>query len=230
MNIINRRFDLDIENLKQNLLSLLTEVKKEHEDALVAMENSDYDFSKKIIQTDKEIRNIAESLTITAVWNIAQQNPFARDLRTIIGYMNIIRDLERISNYAKNISVFNVKYRPETKLTSQLAGLMKKTFTMMDLIAQAIDTNDIKKAYEAAEFDAYIDVHFRESMNNIVSMFKKNKNEEQFSQYTSAMQQLKYIERLGDHLVNICETIVYIIKGKFYDLSTTLYVPSVKKG
>lgn len=230
MNIINRRFDLDIENLKQNLLNLLTEVKKEHEDALVAMEKSDYDFSKKIIQTDKQIRNIAENLTITAVWNIAQQNPFARDLRTIIGYMNIIRDLERISNYAKNISVFNVKYRPETNLTAQIAGLMKKTFTMMDLIAQAIDTNDIEKAYEAAEFDAYIDVHFREAMKNIVIMFRKNKNEEQFSQYTSAMQQLKYIERLGDHLVNICETIVYIIKGKFYDLSTTLYVPPSKKG
>lgn len=228
MNIINRQFDVDIENLKLNLLNLLTEVKKEHEDALKAMENSDYDFSKKIIETDKEIRNIAESLTITAVWNIAQQNPFARDLRTIIGYMNIIRDLERISNYAKNISVFNVKYRPETKITSQLAGLMKKTFTMMDLIAQAIDTNDIEKAYKAAEFDAYIDQHFREAMKNIVIMYKKNKNEEQFSQYTSAMQQLKYIERLGDHLVNICETIVYIIKGKFYDLSTTLYVPPAK--
>ncbi|WP_338975307.1 phosphate signaling complex protein PhoU [Spiroplasma endosymbiont of Monopis laevigella] len=221
MKIINRRFDLDIINLKQNLLTLLKEVKKEHKDALIAMETQDFDMSKRIVETDKEIRTVAESLTITAIWSIAQQNPFATDLRTIIGYMNIIRDLERISNYAKNLSKFNVKYKPEIKLTSQLLGLMKKVFKMMDLIGESINENDINKAYQAAEYDIDIDNRFRESMKNIVNMLKVNKNNDQLSQYTSTMQQLKYIERLGDHLVNICETIVYIIKGKFYDLSST---------
>ncbi|WDA54544.1 MAG: phosphate signaling complex protein PhoU [Spiroplasma endosymbiont of Drosophila atripex] len=221
MKIINRRFDLDIINLKQNLLTLLKEVKKEHKDALIAMETQDFDMSKRIFETDKEIRTVAESLTITAIWSIAQQNPFATDLRTIIGYMNIIRDLERISNYAKNLSKFNVKYKPEIKLTSQLSGLMKKVFKMMDLIGESINENDINKAYQAAEYDIDIDNRFRESMKNIVNMLKVNKNNDQLSQYTSTMQQLKYIERLGDHLVNICETIVYIIKGKFYDLSST---------
>ncbi|CAB1054349.1 MAG: phosphate signaling complex protein PhoU [Spiroplasma sp. WSS] len=221
MKIINRRFDLDIINLKQNLLTLLKEVKKEHKDALIAMETQDFDMSKRIVETDKEIRTVAESLTITAIWSIAQQNPFATDLRTIIGYMNIIRDLERISNYAKNLSKFNVKYKPEIKLTSQLSGLMKKVFKMMDLIGESINENDINKAYQAAEYDIDIDNRFRESMKNIVNMLKVNKNNDQLSQYTSTMQQLKYIERLGDHLVNICETIVYIIKGKFYDLSST---------
>jgi len=221
MKIINRRFDLDIINLKQNLLSLLKEVKKEHKDALIAMETQDFEMSKRIVETDKEIRTVAESLTITAIWSIAQQNPFATDLRTFIGYMNIIRDLERISNYAKNLSKFNVKYKPEIKLTSQLSGLMKKVFKMMDLIGESINENDINKAYQAAEYDIDIDNRFRESMKNIVNMLKVNKNNDQLSQYTSTMQQLKYIERLGDHLVNICETIVYIIKGKFYDLSST---------
>ncbi|WP_342266009.1 phosphate signaling complex protein PhoU [Spiroplasma endosymbiont of Villa modesta] len=221
MKIINRRFDLDIINLKQNLLTLLKEVKKEHKDALIAMETQDFDMSKRIVETDKEIRTVAESLTITAIWSIAQQNPFATDLRTIIGYMNIIRDLERISNYAKNLSKFNVKYKPEIKLTSQLSGLMKKVFKMMDLIGESINENDINKAYQAAEYDIDIDNRFHESMKNIVNMLKVNKNNDQLSQYTSTMQQLKYIERLGDHLVNICETIVYIIKGKFYDLSST---------
>lgn len=221
MKIINRRFDLDIINLKQNLLTLLKEVKKEHKDALIAMETQDFDTSKRIVETDKEIRIVAESLTITAIWSIAQQNPFATDLRTIIGYMNIIRDLERISNYAKNLSKFNVKYKPELKLTSQLSGLMKKVFKMMDLIGESINENDIDKAYQAAAYDADIDNRFRESIKNIVNMLKQNKNDDQLSQYTSTMQQLKYIERLGDHLVNICETIVYIIKGKFYDLSST---------
>lgn len=221
MKIINRRFDLDIINLKQNLLTLLKEVKKEHKDALIAMETQDFDMSKRIVETDKEIRTVAESLTITAIWSIAQQNPFATDLRTIIGYMNIIRDLERISNYAKNLSKFNVKYKPEIKLTSQLSRLMKKVFKMMDLISESINENDINKAYQAAEYDIDIDNRFCESMKNIVNMLKVNKNNDQLSQYTSTMQQLKYIERLGDHLVNICETIVYIIKGKFYDLSST---------
>lgn len=221
MKIINRQFDLDIINLKKNLLTLLKEVKKEHKDALIAMETQDFETSKRIVETDKEIRNVAESLTITAIWNIAQQNPFATDLRTIIGYMNIIRDLERISNYAKNLSNFNVKYKPETKLTTQLSWLMKKVFKMMDLIGESINENNIAKAIQAAAFDVDIDNRFRESMKNIVNMIKNNKNDDQLSQYTSTMQQLKYIERLGDHLVNICETIVYIIKGKFYNLSST---------
>lgn len=219
---IVKKFDLDINNLKKSLINLLVTVKAEHESALSAMETHDYETSQKIIKSDKEIRYLAESLTRTAIWNIAKQNPFAKDLRTIVGYMNIIRDLERISNYAKNISKFNVKYKPPTKITSQLIGLMQKTFKMMDLIIQSLEEKDINKAYVAAKCDLDIDTGFRSAMKNIIDMLKQNKDEDQFSQYTSAMQQLKYIERLGDHLVNICETIVYINDGKFHDLSSSI--------
>jgi len=220
MKAINGKSDIDIMSLKNNLLELLKVVKQQHVDALFAMENHDYYISQKIVESDKEIRKVAESLTITAVWNIAQLNPFAKDLRTFIGYMNIIRDLERISNYAKNISKFNVKYKPETKLTLQLSDLIKITFTMMDLIAKAIEQKNLEMAYQAAALDHKIDHKFRQNMKNIVNMLKTTTNEDLISQYTSAMKQLKYIERLGDHLVNICETILYIIKGKFYDLSS----------
>lgn len=214
------RFDNQIKKLKEDLLDLLYNVKKEHEQALLAIQNHEYDVSKQIIENDQEIRKVAESLTTTAIWRIASQQPFATDLRTIIGYMNIIRDLERISNYAKNISKFNVKYKPETELVQEISHLMAKTFEMMDLIAEAIEKEDYQIAFEAAKKDQVIDEAYKKAMKKITNNFTKiNKDKELIKQYAAGVQQLKYIERLGDHLVNICETIVYISKGKFYDLS-----------
>lgn len=214
------RFDNQIKKLKEDLLDLLYNVKKEHESALLAIQNHEYDVSKQIIENDKEIRKIAESMTEMAIWRIASQQPFATDLRTIIGYMNIIRDLERISNYAKNISKFNVKYKPETELVKEISNLTKTAFEMMDLIAEAIEKEDVKPAHTAAKKDQIIDKNYKNAMKKITNDFTKiSKDKELIQQYTAGVQQLKYIERLGDHLVNICETIVYINKGKFYDLS-----------
>lgn len=215
------RFDNQIKKLKEDLLDLLYNVKKEHEQALLAIQNHEYDVSKQIIENDQEIRKVAESLTTTAIWRIASQQPFATDLRIIIGYMNIIRDLERISNYAKNISKFNVKYKPGSELVKEISNLMTTAFEMMDLIAEAIEKEETKQAYEAAKKDQIIDEDYKKAMkkitNNFLTINKKDK--ELIKQYTAGVQQLKYIERLGDHLVNICETIVYISKGKFYNLS-----------
>lgn len=215
-----KRFDNQMKKLKEDLLDLLFNVKNEHQQALLAIKNHDYEISKEIIENDKEIRKVAESLTTTAIWRIASQQPFATDLRVIIGYMNIIRDLERISNYAKNISKFNVKYKPETELVKEISNLMTTAFKMMDLIAKAIEKEEIEPAYEAAKLDVIIDENYKKAMKKITSEFIKiSKDKELIKEYTAGVQQLKYIERLGDHLVNICETIVYISKGKFYDLS-----------
>lgn len=214
------RFDNQIKKLKEDLLDLLYNVKKEHEQALLAIQNHEYDVSKQIIEYDQEIRKVAESLTTTAIWRIASQQPFATDLRTIIGYMNIIRDLERISNYAKNISKFNVRYKPESDLVKEISNLMGTAFEMMDLIAEAIEKEETKPAYAAAKKDQIIDESYKKAMKKITNEFPKiTKDKELIKQYTAGVQQLKYIERLGDHLVNICETIIYISKGKFYDLS-----------
>ncbi|MGL5268416.1 MAG: phosphate signaling complex protein PhoU [Spiroplasma sp.] len=215
-----KHFDDQIKKLKEDLLKLLLNVKKEHEIALLAIQKHEYDVSKQIIENDQEIRKVAEGLTTTAIWRIASQQPFATDLRTIIGYINIIRDLERISNYAKHISKFNVKYKPETELVKKINNLMSTAFEMMDLIAKAIDEEDIKPAYEAVKKDSKINESYKNAMKKIINNFPKIiKDKELVEQYTVGIQQLKYIERLGDHLVNICETIAYIIKGKFYDLS-----------
>lgn len=216
---VKGRFDSQIRKLKEDVLDLLFTVKKELQDSLTAIQKHEYEISNQIIENDKEIRKVAESLTTTAIWRIASQQPFATDLRTIIGYMYIIRDLERISNYAKNISKFNVKYKPEPQLVKEISNLMTKIFEMIDLIAKAIAEENVDLAYEAAKKDNLIDKSYKEAIERVTNSIKDDIKKDLIKEYTVGIQQLKYIERLGDHLVNICETIVYMAKGKFYDLS-----------
>lgn len=218
MIVIKGRFDNQIRKLKEDVLELLANVKKELQDGLLAIKEHNYEISNQIIANDKEIRKVAESLTTTAIWRIASQQPFATDLRTIIGYMYIIRDLERISNYAKNISKFNIKYQPEPQLVKEINGLMTKNFEMMDLIAQSIEKEDIDLAYQAAKKDKGIDKAYKEAVERVTNSIKNDIKKDLIKEYTVGAQQLKYLERLGDHLVNICETIVYMSTGKFYDL------------
>ncbi len=216
---VKGRFDSQIRKLKEDVLDLLFNVKKELQDSLIAIQKHEYEISNQIIENDKEIRKVAESLTTTAIWRIASQQPFATDLRTMIGYLYIIRDLERISNYAKNISKFNVKYKPEPQLIKEISNLMSKSFEMIDLIAKAIEEENIDLAYQAAKKDNLIDKSYKEAIERVTNSIKDDIKKDLIKEYTVGVQQLKYIERLGDHLVNICETIVYMAKGKFYDLS-----------
>lgn len=68
MTLTNKnRFDNQIKKLKEDLLDLLYNVKNEHQQALLAIQNHEYNVSKQIIENDEDIRKVAESLTTTAI-------------------------------------------------------------------------------------------------------------------------------------------------------------------
>jgi|GEM_PF-777717 len=64
---VKGRFDSQIRKLKEDVLDLLFTVKKELQDSLTAIQKHEYEISNQIIENDKEIRKVAESLTTTAI-------------------------------------------------------------------------------------------------------------------------------------------------------------------
>ena len=216
---LRSNFQNQLNYLKDDLLNLLKDVYNEHQTSLTAIQQHNYEQSQKILEQDAEIRSTAEALTKTALWRLISQQPVASDLRKIIGYIFIIRDLERISNYAKNISVFNIKYKPETIVVKDITELMTVANVMMEMLYKNIENEESQLYFEIAKKDQLIDKLYPKAMVLIRLNLANTNDNEIIHQYTSAVQQLKYIERLGDHLVNICETIHYIITGKFINLS-----------
>jgi phosphate transport system protein len=138
----------------------------------------------------------------------------ARDLRRIIGILKIGIDLERIGDLAVDVARVTAQSQnkiPITKLEyiPRMAEISKK---MLMESMEALMNNDADMARQVTKWDYEIDglyVKARDKLLNIII-----ERPEVIKEGTSLLMVNRHLERTGDHICNICETIVYMVEAK----------------
>ena len=145
---------------------------------------------------------------------MAFASPVASDLRKVVADIKIASELERIGDYAKNISIFLIKHDDMDASILDYAQAMEKGFiAMLQETMTCYESRDIDTAFEIPEKDKEINVLYKELKEKIRHDDSSYLVEHIFE--ISSM--LSNIERAGDHTKNICEHIIYMIKGQHYD-------------
>lgn len=145
---------------------------------------------------------------------LALRQPMAGDLRALISCDRIATDLERIADHAKNIarraaSVAAQGTPVDFALTRELAALV---LGQLDAILQAIEDRDIQAANEIWHRDETIDQAFDEAFAaQIEAMCQQPRTA---ASYTHALFIAKALERIGDHVTNIAEDLIYWVSGE----------------
>ena len=146
---------------------------------------------------------------------IATQNPLASDLRRLFTTIKIIQDLERIGDYAVDLAKVSM-YIPEnenidSEISDYFSSIIKK---MVKEVIQAYVDNNKKKAIEIYESDEAIDDEYTKVFSNTMEKMNSGKITNNIAVQTLFV--IKYFERAGDHINNICENIMYLKSGEFF--------------
>ena len=88
---------------------------------------------------------------------------------------------------------------------------------MLNLAMEAYLERDAEKAYEICKLDDEIDNIYKEVFKDTLLNIKKEEGEVKVK--TNLLFVSKYLERMGDHVTNICEWIIFSKKGKYVDLN-----------
>lgn len=203
-------------NIYQNtVLEMARKVRMMHVLAMEVMSEGNVEKALSIIKMDDFVNNYEEEINDKAVETLALLAPVATDLRIVIAGIKIASDLERIGDYAKNIAEYVIRHGQVDTVVLQFSQLIVEDFlSMYDHTISAYEAKDAKKAFEIPLEDEKINERFNELVETLDQMVSQNKK---IAHLVQMVAMLRNIERSGDHTKNICEHLIYQVKGQHFD-------------
>ncbi len=212
-------FDLALQNLNDELLQMCEEVKKQIRLSIKSLVNKDVELAKQVVKDDDIVDNLNKDIEDRCVKFIATEQPLAKDLREIFTAIKVVTDLERMADYAVDIAKITIYLQDEEyiKKLIQIPELAEKVLNVIGLAIEAYIKGDSKKAYEICKMDDEIDHLYKEILEELFNiMVEDNSIAAQTGRF---MFVAKNLERIGDHVTNICEWTIYSVEGKYVDLN-----------
>ena len=186
------------DTIQQTIVALMSgDVKKAH-----ALNN----MMSQLTQQERSIENICLKL-------LMQQQPVARDLRTISSSLKMVTDMERIGiqacEIAEIIAAGNV-VRATDKVDFQ--ELSNEVSHMVQMAMMAYDKKDMNLADEVIKYDDMVDKLFCDIRGDLIKQLKDDTNDAEC--FIDMLMIDKYFERIGDHAVNIASWVKFSITGE----------------
>lgn len=212
-------FDTGLKQLHNDLVKMSSIVEKQIHNSVEALVNQDVVAANKVIESDDLVDDLQKDIEDKCIKFIAKEQPLAIDLRNIFTASKIVTDLERMADHAVDIAKITKKLSNENYI-KKLVHIPEMAVVVQEMIKESIDAyiyNDVDKAYEICKRDDEVDNLYIEIFEElIVIMRDRHDDVEQASQLLFVC---KYLERVADHVTNICEWIIYLVTGKFVDLN-----------
>lgn len=217
---IRERLDKELESVQQAFLTLCDKSIHQFELSFQAFIEKDMELAKRIIEEDVEINKMEEEIHNKVVLLLTKQQPIvATDLRRLIVLLKAASDMERVGDYAVNISKGTIRIGEERFITSVelMEDMCYKTISMLRQVVNAFVEENVQNAKEIAEMDDQID----EIYGNMIAHLMKLSaiSPESVSQITYLSFVCRFIERCADLATNIAEYILYFKKGLYLDLN-----------
>ncbi len=198
------------------ILQMYRKVKTMHELALDILRSGDKEKALQLIYMDDFVNHLEEEINDQAQTVLALLSPVATDLRKVIAGIKIASDLERIGDYAKNIADYVIKKGPaEPPFVGEQAEAIGRLFlAMLDAAMDAYQKEDVAQAYRIPRQDEQINDQFAELSGQIETAVMQGM---QLEHVVPLVAMLRNFERAGDHTKNICEHLIYQVKGQHID-------------
>jgi phosphate transport system protein len=213
--------DINVNNINQQLVIMANLVEKQICDSMISLKNHDLELANKVIKDDDKIDEMQKIIEEQCIKFIAAEQPLATDLRKVMTASKIVTDLERMADYAVDICKTTRRVGENIDLFKKSSEkLWKMDIKVRAMIKLAIDSyinEDEKIAYEICEKDDEIDSYCKSLFAIFIEEITSNENLTEKG--LRLLFVIKYLERIGDRVTNICESTIYSKSGKYVDLN-----------
>jgi phosphate transport system protein len=188
------------------------------DNSIKALKELDKELAKTVIDGDQPIDDYEMKIEKSISQIIALQSPTAGDMRFVTSCLKIAIDIERMSDLAVNIAEITEKMEGDhVKPLVDIPKMAKIANSMLEQAMVAFENSDAELAEATAKKDDGIDSLFYAIEKELIEMMIED--DSIITNASHLLFVLRYIERIGDHACNICESIVYIADAKRKDLN-----------
>ena len=185
-----------------------------------SMAGHDTATAARILEEDTRINALQQRIDQLCIETIALQQPVASDLRALMADVRISLELERIADHAAAIAGIMLRFEdmPAENCVQPLNDVAERCRSMYTLVKQAYDEGDEGLARDVAVLDDEIDQAEQEINELMFREFQDNPEQLKTCAYLTWI--THNLERIGDHITNISERIVYMLTNETTDLNS----------
>lgn len=208
------KFDEQLLELHKEMIEMGQKIVQSIVMAIEALTKKDVLLAKKIMEEDTEIDRLQKKIESICFNLIIQQQPVARDLRTVTAALKMVTDMERIGDHAADISEMTLLMGEDSQIERfhPINAMASETMLMLNHSIEAYVEKDKGKAREVIEHDDIVDELFSKAKRDIIQLIRENSTDGE--EATDLLMVAKYFERIGDHATNIAEWVIYSLKEK----------------
>ena len=218
---IRKQYDTDLESLKKSLTEMGRSSADAVENVLEALCVADADAAAAIVKGDARINNMERDIEHRCMTLLLRQQPVAGDLRRISTAMKVVTDIERIGDHAADIAEIIphlVTVRKEgDPAVSQAIAMGKKAHQMILDALDALTAEDENAARRVIAADDEVDYDFNAIKHQLAQEIAEDPGKVDAA--LDLLMVIKYLERIGDHAVNVAEWVQFVRTGHYKDES-----------
>lgn len=218
---IRKQYDTDLESLKNSLTEMGRSSADAVENVLEALCVADADAAAAIVKGDARINNMERDIEHRCMTLLLRQQPVAGDLRRISTAMKVVTDIERIGDHAADIAEIIphlVTVRKEgDPAVSQAIAMGKKAHQMILDALAALMAEDELAARKVIAADDAVDYDFNAIKHQLAQEIAEDPGKVDAA--LDLLMVIKYLERIGDHAVNVAEWVQFVRTGRYKDES-----------
>lgn len=211
------KYDDELQDLSTELIKMGATAAQAIEKAMKAIKDFDKELAKEIIEGDRVINDMEKDIEHRCLRLILKQQPVARDLRKVSTAIKMVTDIERIGDAASDIAEITI-HLDECEFQDIKNAVLNMAETAKNMVVSAIDAyveENMILALNTIKQDDIVDECFlsirRELSKRLIA------NEHEMDVIMDYLMIIKYLERVGDHAVNVCEWVQFYMTGVHND-------------
>lgn len=213
---IVKSYGRELGRYRDRLLTLADDAERQLEKTISALSKTDVRLAEEVIRGDAGVNTLQSSIDAEAARLLALRQPMGNDFREIIAGLKIAGELERIADYARNISryILNLNGEAVSDPIASLLGMGNTGLSMLRDVRTAFESGDLERVEEVWRRDDEMDSQYAEIVSNLRELLSGDSAD--VDDCTALLFISRSLERIGDHIVNIAENIYYIGTGETY--------------
>ncbi len=211
---MRNRFDEQLEQLNVELIKMGALCEESISCAVKALfDEKSAAMIDKVNANEQDIDHLERDIEALCMKLLLQQQPVAKDLRTVSSALKMISDMERIGDQSQDIAEI-AGFVHSTNLAGKV-HISEMATEAVKMVTMGIDSfvkKDLALAQRTIDMDDNVDRLFLEVKNELVELIREDTKDAEY--FMDLLMAAKYLERIGDHATNIAEWVIFSITGE----------------